>query len=164
VCPSRTGAGGCGKVAISAEPFEQMVTRDVIKLITGPKFAKALKAAAGGDTTRRKAARELTAAEERKTEMAGDYASGTISRREWLVARDRLDERIAAATKILAADTGALAGLPTIKKALTEMWDAAPVAWRRAVAQTVIDRIDVAPAVRRGSRFDESRVTVRWIA
>ena len=67
----------------------------------------------------------MAAAEERKTEMAGDYADGTISRREWMTARDRLDERIDAATKILAADTGPLAGLPTTKKALTELWDAA---------------------------------------
>ena len=161
VCPSRTGAGGCGKVAISAEPFEEVVTRDVIKLITGPKFNKALKAAAGDDTARRKAGRELAAAEERKTEMAGDYADGTISRVEWMVARDRLDERIAAATKILAADTGPLAGLPTTKKALTETWDAAPLAWRRAVIDSCIDRVEVSRAVRVGARFDEGRVTIR---
>jgi site-specific DNA recombinase len=164
VCPSRTGAGGCGKVAISAEPFEKMVTRDVIQLITSPKFAKALKTAAGDDTAPRKAARELTAAEDRKAEMAGDYADGTLSRREWLTARNRLDERIAAATKILAADTGPLAGLPTTKKALTEVWSAATVDWRRAVIETVIDRIEVSRAVRVGARFDEGRVAIRWLA
>jgi site-specific DNA recombinase len=164
VCSSRTGAGGCGKVTISARPFEEMVTRDVIELITGPKFKKAIKAAAGDDTARRKAALELTAAEERKTEMAGDYADGTISRREWMTARDRLDERIDAATRALAADTGPLAGLPTTKKALTELWDAAPVDWRRAVIDTVIDRIEVSRAARVGARFDEGRVTVRWKA
>jgi site-specific DNA recombinase len=165
VCPSRAGAGGCGKIAISAEPFEKMVTRDVISVITGPKFKKALKTAAGDDTARRKAALELTAAEERKTEMAGDYADGTISRREWMTARDRLDERIDAATKILAADTGPLAGLPTTTKALTELWDTTEsVEWRRAVIDTVIDRIDVARATRVGARFDEGRVTIRWKA
>jgi DNA invertase Pin-like site-specific DNA recombinase len=164
VCPSRTGAGGCGKVAISAEPFEEMVARDVITVITGPKFASALRTAAGDDKARSKAARELTAAEERKTEMAGDYADGTISRREWMTARDRLDERIAAATKTLAADVGPLAGLPTTKKKLTDLWDAAPVDWRRAVLETVIDRIEIARAVRVGARFDEGRVTIRWKA
>jgi site-specific DNA recombinase len=163
VCPSRAGAGGCGKIAISAEPFEKMVTRDVISVITGPKFKKALKTAAGDDTARRKAALELTAAEERKTEMAGDYADGTISRREWMTARDRLDERIDTATKVLATDTGPLAGLPTTQNALTELWDAAPVSWRRAVLESCVDRIEVSRAVRVGARFDEGRVTTRWI-
>jgi site-specific DNA recombinase len=162
VCSSRTGAGGCGQVVITAWPFEKMVARDVIERIAGPKFRRAMKAAAGDDTARRKAALELAAAEERKTDLARDYADGTMGRREWLAARETIDERIAAATKLLAADVGPVAGLPTTKKVLTALWEDATPVLRRAVIETVVDRIDVARATRVGARFDEARVTIRW--
>jgi len=162
VCTKRPGTAGCGKVAVAGVPLDELVRDAVIAALAGPALRKARKARKGNDQDQTQAARELADAEERLQVLADEFAASNISRREWMAGRDRAQERIRAAQKVLDADAGPLADLPGDETALRAAWDAGNIDWRRALIQTVIDKAVVKPAPRPAPRFDPDRVEIRW--
>lgn len=161
-CIRRPGHSGCGKTTVVAAPLDDLIRDAVINSLAGRHLAKARKQRASRDGEERAAARELADAERRLEELAGDFADGTIGRREWLAARERLEKRIAEASRTLDRNRGPLADLPSDADALREAWDAGTVEWRRAVVGTVIERVTVAPAARARAKFDPDRVDITW--
>ena len=160
-CYKGEGRNGCGGTTIAAEATEALVRDLVLAALAGPELAEARRRAAGDDRRQAKAADDLTDAEARLDELAGDFADGTISRREWLAARGRLEERITDARRVLDSNgNGTLADLPSDADALRAAWDAHEddVDWRRALVAAVIDRIDVQPATKLGPKLDPDRV------
>lgn len=163
-CIKSPGRPGCGRLAVVAEPLEGEVVARVLAALDSPGFTEALTATPDDDGP--DLGGEIADAENRLDEIAGDYADGAISRREWLVARERLTDRIAAARRQLdaAGFDRVLAALPAGADRLAAAWEAGDVDWRRAVLVAVAARIEVAPATKRGNRFDPERVTITWRA
>ena len=159
ICHSGPGRDGCGRIAVAAGQLDELVRDLVLAALAGPHLAEARQRLAGNDRRQAKAAEDLTDAEARLDEMAADYADGTITRREWLTARERLERRIGEARSVLDANgNGMLATLPADADALRAAWKAGDVEWKRALVRTVIDRIDIQPATKRGPKLDPDRV------
>ena len=162
-CYSGEGRDGCGGVTISAPPTERLVRDVLVAALAGPALADARKRVAGDDRREAKAAGDLADAETRLDELAADYADGTITRREWLTARERLEQRIGEARRVLDRNgNGVLADLPADADALAAAWDAGDVDWRRALLSALVDRIDIQPATKRGPKLDPDRVEIVW--
>jgi site-specific DNA recombinase len=161
-CMKSPGGRGCGICGIIADPFEAIVKEAVIKALTGPKFTRALKRARTTGNAEARASRELVNAEERLEMLAADFASGAIGRREWIVARDRVNECIVKARRALDSFGGVPADVPRSEKALRAKWEAEETSmeWRRAVISSVVEAVVVNEGAR--GRFDPNRIGFDW--
>lgn len=164
-CVSRPGWSGCGKLTVTAAPLDELVRDAVIWAVTGPELAKTLAARRrGGDAGETQAARELADAEARREEAAAMFASGEITRREWLKIRQVTDQRVADASRLLNRHRGPAANLPRSHKALREAWDQGTIEWRRALITAVVATLTVKPVARPINTFDPDRVDITWAA
>jgi site-specific DNA recombinase len=166
-CLKRPGNPGCGRTAVVAQPADDLVRDAVLAALAGPELARARRRARGRGRARdRDAAKVLAHHEHHLEELAADHARGRITRREWLAARDVLQDEIAQAQRELDHDTGPLRGLPGTQKALREAWDAHEgpegIEWRRALLGAVVDAVIVKPSSRPTQRFDPDRIEIRW--
>jgi DNA invertase Pin-like site-specific DNA recombinase len=162
-CVKGPGKPGCGALTVVAEPVDNLVRDIVLHALAGPALAHARKARRSDDRAQAAAARELSDAEERLQALAEMFAGGELSRREYAAGRDKAKERIIAATKVLDAQHGIRADLPSNADAVRAKWDAASVEWRRALLGTVIESITIKPTVNTNV-FDPERVEVVWNA
>jgi DNA invertase Pin-like site-specific DNA recombinase len=101
----------------------------------------------------------------RREQAAQAFALGEITASEWATVRQVIDQQQAAAEATLARAAGATAD-PT--PLLTEAtWEAANTDQRRAILATLIERIEVGPATRRGPATEAevwARLTIQWKA
>lgn len=162
-CFKRPGHDGCGRLSVSATPVERLVRDAVLTAISGPALAEARRQVASDDADQARAAESLADAEERLEQVAEMFADGTLSRREWLAARERLEERVEDARRTLDRHRqgGMLATLPADTDALTEVWEDRDVHWRRSLLEAIVERIIVHPA-EPGGTFDPGRVEILW--
>jgi hypothetical protein len=156
--------GGCNKLRINAEPLEEFVTEATIVALDTPTLARAVK---GSDDDARgaEARAELGAVEERLAELADMFATGDVTRAEWLRARRGLEQRQEAArsaigqtqrTRVLAAHGDG--------SALRASWPGLSLDQRRAVLGAVLDRVVIRPALKGRTGFDPGRVELVWRA
>ncbi len=163
-CVRRPGAAGCGNLTVISAPLDTLVREAVLHALAGPGLARARRQLAGDDRQQAQAARDLADAEDRKEQAAALFAAGEISRREWMAARTKAEERAQAARRVLDRHAGPLADLPSSETALRQAWEAGSIAWRRALISAVIDRITVHPSAGHANRFDPNRVSINWRA
>jgi hypothetical protein len=106
----------------------------------------------------------LRAVEERRDELAADWAAGDISRKEWSTARRVLDDQVTKLTRQLSrSEHGrALAEFTAMDGDLRERWEHLGTGARRALAAAVADHITVSPA--RTRHWNPDRVKITWRA
>ena len=157
-CIKRPGAPGCGATTIVAEPLDRLITDAVLRRLSTKKMANAL-------TKKPKRTQpadiDLARIEQELDELATDYGTGTITRREWLSARKPLEERRDRACRIVDTTAGTAALTPFRAGDLRTTWDALDIDRRRAVLDALIDRVTIGPAATPG-RFDTNRIDVEW--
>lgn len=165
ICASGPMAGGCGAIAILAEPTEILVTEMVLTAVSGPVLDAALadqpEAAAGAE------AAALAADREKMVQLAEDEANEVITRAEWQAKRKVLTERIEARTARLTQTTatavlGAFRGVSGAD--VRAIWPTLGFDQQRAVIGAVIDRIVIGRGLKGRNRFDPNRVAVEWRA
>jgi site-specific DNA recombinase len=156
-CPPKPE--GCNGVAIVAEPLEELVTEAVLLRLDSPALAVAMAEAAEGDDD----AAEATVLQTRLDELADMFASGELSRREWLRAKEGVERRLEAAEAALRRH-GASAALAGTTGELRATWPTLSADRRRAVLAAVVEAVTIAPAVKGRNRFDPERVDVVWRA
>lgn len=154
---------GCGKRRVLAEPVELFVTETVFAALDAPDLARALRAAAApaqDGNAQRRADNALL----RLDELAGTYADGKITMREWLAAREPLERALGRARGELDAETGVGAAGEFVGRsdALRQVWADYDVDRRRALIASLVDHITVAPGRRGYNRFDPSRFDIVW--
>ena len=161
-CIKRPGTAGCGKVGVVGEPLDQLITDSVLHRLSTP-----------GDGDRvetqspnlRMVDLDLARIERDLEGLAVDFGDGTITRRASGSLPHTLERRL---SKALPSDrhttngTAALAAFRDVDVRVT--WDKLDVDRRRAVLNTLIDRIAVNPAARPGQRFQPDRIDVIWKA
>lgn len=163
VCRKAPGFDGCARLAMVAEPLEDLVVEAVLFRFDSSDFAEAL---ARRDTPEDDgAAAEMAVAQARLGELAEMWAAGEITRGEWMSARKALEASVEAAQRQVGRrrPTTALDGLHGAG-ALRTAWPELPLSRQRAVLAAVIDRIIIGPARRGYNRFDPGRVDVIWQA
>jgi DNA invertase Pin-like site-specific DNA recombinase len=158
VCPA-TSLGGCGGTSIVADQLDDLVAAAVLARSDSPALADALNADQPTD-----ADDDLAEIEQALVDLATDLGERRITRREWLAARAPLEAARDAARVALARRTGSTALAPYSGRpgALSTAFETMTLDQRRAVVGAVVDRVEVAPATRRGPGFDAGRVSVTW--
>lgn len=100
----------------------------------------------------------------RLDELAGLYAVGSISAREWIAARDPITVRIAQARREIAeaTDTGAVYELAGTGGILRDQWPDLALDRQQAIIKAVLDHAVIAPGTPGARSLDINRVQPQW--
>ena len=171
-CHPRTVRGGCGGTAIGQRELDRHVGALVVRILSDPRHAEALEAAAKAtEDKRRPVLAELSECEHLAEELSGRLGRREIPIQRYDVAIAPLDKRIAELRAELAElDSKAPAAVadPAIVSASREewtaRWNAATVAERRNLIRQPLPnrRIVITPAVRPSGypNFDTGRIVI----
>ena len=164
VCASGPGFGGCGRMAINAEPTESFVVQAVLYRLDTPELADALTEARHADAETDALATSLAEDQAMLTQIAQDYASKTISHDAWLAAQRPIQARIDATKRRLSrvSHTGRIDEYAGRSGALGEAWADLPLSRQQAIVRAVVDHVVVNPAVQGRNRFDSGRLGLIW--
>ncbi len=159
-CRGRPGSPNCGRLTISAEPVEDLVSAEVLAHLDDGGLASAL--ASLGDGKAEVAAAELADAELARDEVEQMHTTGAIKRDAFLRMHAPAEARVEAARSALRAASGrsALADLPADPAELAAWWADATVDVRREVITACLETVTITPSGPRMSRFDPARVVI----
>jgi site-specific DNA recombinase len=160
MCEKQPGHEGCGRVAIKAQPLEELLVEDVFHLVDDARLARAItrKPRAGPGP-----ARHLADVEQRLDDLARDFGEGTISRREWLAARGTLERRAAGLRSELVTDTDDAVMQPYRSRgALRAAWPNLDLERKRAILAVLIDHVVIHPGTPGRHAFESERAEPIW--
>jgi site-specific DNA recombinase len=161
-CRRSDGMDGCGKLAVVAEPVEEIVVEAVLRTLDTPALARAVKQVPRGVTV------DVDALEGRLVELAELWADGELTKAAYLAAKRRIDDQLAAGRAQLTASAASVnAATPYVGKPglLRSRWPRLTDEQRREVIAAVVDQITIAPVEVRGRHtFDPTRISVTWRA
>jgi site-specific DNA recombinase len=166
-CDGAPGRPGCGHMNIDGTGTDFVVTGWVAARLADPAYKEWLERKE--DKPDESLLRDdIAGARQRQKELARDWADGKISSEERYAARDALEARITRAQSQLARSSATIVldGLPPDPGDL-QAWlldGEVPVARRRAVILAVLEKVDVASAVKGRGRFDAGRLSPVWKA
>jgi site-specific DNA recombinase len=168
VCAKAPGLAGCGRITVYAEPVEEEIRDQVLTALESPKFlARLMRASAGTASTDEKTASDqIRAIDERRDELAAEWATGALTRKEWATARRALDDQLAKITRALSRDTHstALAQFAAMDGDAWARWEQLTTGARRALVEATAGPITIGPAHRGKRYFDPERVQITWKA
>jgi site-specific DNA recombinase len=164
VCLNGPDHGGCGRLTVVAEPVEQLLTDAVLTRLDSPQLAKVLAGKSSPDRDVAALAAAVDADQARLDELAGLYADGAITAREWITARDPITARIAQARRDIAqaTDTSAVYELAGTGGALREQWESLDIGRQQAILKSVLDHAVITPGTPGQRRLDINRVRPYW--
>nr|WP_275404223.1 recombinase family protein [Pseudonocardia acidicola] len=162
VCPNTPGGPTCGKIATVAGPTDQYVRDVVLTALDSPALVERLRAQRGDSDGLDEQIRDD---EQRLDDLAAAWATGEISRREWMTARTVIEQRLDAARARLArVDRGAtLRTFVGAASNMAERWERLNISQRRAIIGAVLRSVTVHPANPR-VKWDVTRFEPEWIA
>jgi site-specific DNA recombinase len=158
VCPSGPMYGGCGGIAIVAQPLEDLVVERVLDVLDSPVLeAQAQRLVEGtADVVVETLGADVHALEE----LALDYyRDRLISRDEYLVARASLETRIESARRQLAESTGERV-LESVRGVARTRWPEVGFDQRRAILAALIASVTIGAGRRGFNRFDPGRLAI----
>jgi site-specific DNA recombinase len=169
-CVKDPGRTGCGKVAVMAGLAEREARDQILTALNdSPGLLDALlrrhlAGTTGPDGTDPGA--QLRRIDERRDQLAADWARGDITRRDWATARRVLDTEAERLTSRLARSTQAraLTHFAALDGDMWQRWEHPSMtrAARRALIQACVTSIDVHPA-NPARRWDPDRIRPDWI-
>jgi hypothetical protein len=164
VCAKGPGLPGCGRIAVLAEPLEELITEAVLYRLDTPELAAALEGAVAEDAEAEAAHASLTADRAQLEELARAYGERQITFPEYLAARKPIEARIDAGVRKVSRLTqmAAIAAHVGEASALRATWQDLPLTRQRAIVAAVLDRAVVLPATRGRTLFDPDRVRPEW--
>ncbi|MBP2703481.1 recombinase family protein [Microbispora sp. RL4-1S] len=166
VCRTSVPYGGCGKIRIQGEAFDNYVAAEVLARFASPKVRRQVMAAAAGDGA--SVAMELGRVDERLAELGRDWARGTLDRVALEAAQNELQRerrRLQQAMRDRERVSSLPVAMPTTPAALAEWWTAPTTTLdqQRDLILTVLDHVSVGPSVRRGfNGFEPDRLAFVW--
>jgi len=109
---------------------------------------------------------QMRGIEERRDELAAEWATGELTRKEWATARRALDDQLATITRALSRDTHttALAQFAAMEGDAWARWEQLTTGARRALVEATADPITIGPAHRGKRYFDPNRIQITWKA
>jgi site-specific DNA recombinase len=170
-CQPRTVGGGCGRITIDQRELDRHVGALVVRILSDPRHAEAVEAAAKATEDKRRPLR----AELSECEHLAEELSSRLGRRE--ITLKRYDVVIAPLDKRIAELRAELAALDSVATAVADpaivaasrgewmvRWNAATVAERRNLIRQALTnrRIVIAPAIRPSGypKFDPKRIVI----
>jgi site-specific DNA recombinase len=168
ICLKAPGLSGCGRITVYADPVEDEIRDQVLGALESAAFvARLLRTRSGATSTSEKAASDqMRAIEERRDELAAEWATGNLTRKEWATARHALEDELAKITRALSRDTHstALAQFAAMQGDAWARWEQLTTGARRALVEATADPVTIGPAVRGKRYFDPARITITWKA
>jgi DNA invertase Pin-like site-specific DNA recombinase len=155
--------GGCSKVWVRSANVDELVRQTVVAMVDGGGLAKRVDRRGGKEEDR--VLDSITQQEDRLKEIEQDYANRELDRGEYRRLRDQAKAR-------LEELSGGIKPTTTIDygkdNPLAIAWPELSLGQRRAVLDAVLTEVRVAPVGRGkgigGSKFDGSRVSLKWRA
>ena len=165
VCLSGPDHGGCGKLSITADPLERLVTDAVLYRLDTPALADTLAGRSSADERTQGLTSALDQDQEQLEELSLLYASKAISMREWMTARDAISARLDATQRQLGqvTRTGALHGLIGNGQELRRTWAPLGLSRQHAIVAALVDHIVIGPGTPGAQAMDPGRVAVVWL-
>jgi DNA invertase Pin-like site-specific DNA recombinase len=156
VCAAVAGGDSCGRMAINGEKTDEFVRDMVLIALDSPGMAERLRERDGVGADLIEAIRRD---EEEMEEIAADKAEGRITRKEWLVQREIVVNRLDAARRRLArqTQTNALTSFVGTFEEMQGRWEGLNVSQRRAIVSAVLVSLKVNPATH-GPKWDPERL------
>jgi site-specific DNA recombinase len=164
VCAKGPGLAGCGRIAVLADPIEDLITQAVLYRLDTPELAAALDGVVAQDAEADAAHASLTADRAQLEELARAYGERQITFPEYLAGRKPIEARIDAGARKVSrlTQTAAIAAHVGGSSALRLTWADLPLTRQRAIVAAVLDRAIVRPAVRGRTLFDPDRIAPEW--
>ena len=164
VCLKGPDHGGCGRLTVVAEPVEQLLTDAVLARLDSPHLAQVLAGKSSPDADVAALAAQVEADQSRLDELAGLYAEGAISVREWIAARDPITARITQSRRDIAeaTETSAVYELAGTGGTLAKQWPDLDLDRQQAIVKSVLDHAVIAPGTAGQRRLDINRVQPHW--
>ncbi|ADI07413.1 recombinase [Streptomyces bingchenggensis BCW-1] len=162
VCPNVPGTGACGGTATNAEKTDDHIRDMVLAAFESPVFMQRLREPDDGGN---ELYEQIRADEEELEGLAEDYGNRMISRKEWMVARAPIQERLERNRNKLAkvSRKAVLLGFVGSYEDMQSRWEEMNDSQRRAVITAAVRAIHVVPANPR-KRWDPDRFVIDWIA
>jgi len=165
-CTRAPGLPGCGTLAVIAAPAETRARDLALTALDGPDFLAApITATSGNQTPAGEIIARLRDADERREELARDWAAGEISRKEWHSARDEITAVMDKLTADLSRTrhSATLASFAAAGGSVWDRWETMTTGARRALMKATVAAIPVHPAA--GRRWNPARIgTPLWRA
>jgi hypothetical protein len=161
-CKTAPGTDRCGKLGITADLVEPVITEAVVRAVDLGDLPRALHAQPDTDDGD---AGGLVLLEQRLIDLAEAFAQGDIGRREWLAGRKKVEEQLAAVrANVTKTRRGAVldpyhGGATTLRA----VWDALTDEQRNLILHAALDRVVVHPA-RRDRPTPVDRLELVWAA
>jgi site-specific DNA recombinase len=144
ICSSQATLG-CGHVRINYQPVEDRVVRMLIARLDTEKMRKALAVKEDTTTEETKLRRSVTDVEKRLTHLNEEWTDIGMTNAEYRVQRERLTKRIDDARRALASLTGQRSADVANGEDLADRLAGASVERQRAILETFIDAVVIAP-------------------
>lgn len=163
-CARNPGRKGCGQVSIPADQVEAFVIEQAYERLDSEAFAAAVQREHISNLQWRKAKSVQDAGERRLVRMARDYATGSLTRLEWMAARPTLIERVEASKAALMRDRAVMAVAEYTGNAhrLRIVWEGFPANRRHTILAAVIKEAMVWPARTTRPRSVSERLLIWW--
>lgn len=164
-CAKGPGFSGCGKTYINADQVEEFVTKAALLRMDSRELKRSQQRRQRETPDAQRWLAELQATQEQLDELAAAYGQRRFSLQEWMAARTPIEQRMTAARKQLAnvSRTNVLDGYVGNSAKLRAVWDSLDLSQQHAIVAGVIDCVVVGPGRPGHNRFDESRLTPRWM-
>jgi site-specific DNA recombinase len=158
-CETRPKQRNCGRLAIKADPVDDLIEQAVLVRLAGPGLKAAL-ALDGQDADRERLLAQRQEAERVRDEIEQMFKAGDIKRDAWLRMYQPAVEQVDLLEQQLAVVTrrSVLAGLPSARKPLERWWHKASIEEQREVLASILLKVIVGPSGPRMSAFDANRL------
>jgi DNA invertase Pin-like site-specific DNA recombinase len=164
-CAKGPGFSGCGKTYITAEDVEIFVTDAVMHRLDSPGLQRTRERRQRRQPDAQRWLSEMEQAQAQLVELAEAYGNRELSMDQMRAARKPIEQRLNNARKQLTkvSRSSVIDRYVGNAAALRAEWDSLDLSQQHAIVASVIDSVIVGPARRGYNRFDESRLTPRFV-
>jgi site-specific DNA recombinase len=164
-CAKGPGFSGCGKTYINADDVERFVTEAVLIRLDSVGLQRTLERRQRSQPDAQRWLSEMEQAQAQLVELAAAYGNREISMDELRAARAPIEQRLTAARKRLTKVSRAsvIDRYVGNGEGLRAEWDSLDLSQQHAIVAAVIESVVVGPGRRGYNRFDESRLTPRFL-
>ena len=164
VCVGGPDHHGCGRLTVVADPLEQLVAAAVLYRLDTPEMGDVIAGRTAQDEQAAALAETIAQDTAQLDELASAYAAKQFTMREWMTARQPIQDRVQSAQRRVdrITRTDSLTGLIGNGDDLRAQWSELGLDRQHAIVRAVLDHAVIAPTEIRGGSFKPERVDLVW--
>jgi len=164
VCVGGPDHHGCGRLTVVADPLEQLVAAAVLYRLDTPEMGDVIAGRTAQDEQAAALAETIAEDTAQLDELASAYAAKQFTMREWMTARQPIQDRVQSAQRRVdrITRTDSLTGLIGNGDKIRAQWSELNLTRQHAIVRAVLDHAVIAPSDVRGGSFNPERVDLVW--